>query len=242
MKDTKYTFLDLDSMMLMGVDSHGGLKFIDDVPNGLDCNLKCPFCGSPFNAKNHGGIKAHHFAHTSGADCKQGHESVLPYFAKSIIDETKKIMLPRGIVYLNGSPLHESQEAVIKECSIIKPDNDKVGIVEITTLRDKKIAIVIFIKEEDAWARREYALKNYENVIAINLSRYKKQPVEVMPILYKALNENTLNRYWIKRYDELMIISKIKELAIKRNELEEEGDFFYLYYQKLKRKLYCLAD
>ena len=235
--DKKYTFYDLNSMMLMGIDSYGELHFIDDVSNGLLCNLKCPFCGSLLNAKNNGAIKAHHFAHVSGADCHKGHEAVLPYFIKTILKETKTIVLPHGNIYLNGKPLNDKQKATIKECSIFKIEKDKVGIIELTTIKDRKIYIVVFIKPEEAWERRHYALSKFDSVLEIDLSIYKKSQEEVVPILRKILAGNSFCMSWIKRYDESIIASKIKELALKRDELYEGDEYDRIYCPKLKKKV-----
>ena len=37
-------------------------EFVDDVPNGKQCNCTCTKCGEPLQAKNKGIIKQHHFA------------------------------------------------------------------------------------------------------------------------------------------------------------------------------------
>ncbi|WP_321426433.1 hypothetical protein [uncultured Bacteroides sp.] len=72
------------------------LTFVDNVPNGKKCNCKCPFCEEEVIAYNGGKIQAHHFTHSKSSDCgESSHESIIHLLAKEILEETKKIKLPK---------------------------------------------------------------------------------------------------------------------------------------------------
>lgn len=59
--------------------------FIDDVPNGLECNCVCPGCKEKLIAKNDGKIREHHFAHSSNKECVAGYQTMIHLLAKAII-------------------------------------------------------------------------------------------------------------------------------------------------------------
>lgn len=71
------------------------LIHVDDVSNGLSCGCVCPQCGEDLVAKNNGKIKEHHFAHYSGSECEHGYETMLHLLAKEVIDNNKKVLLPK---------------------------------------------------------------------------------------------------------------------------------------------------
>ena len=87
------------------LNSVGKLVFVDDVENGAKCNCTCPSCGEKMVAKNNGEIKDHHFAHSSGSDCAGYKETLLHIWSKQIIEESKKIKLPKYIDKDNGNLL-----------------------------------------------------------------------------------------------------------------------------------------
>lgn len=46
--------------------------YVDEVATGLACGLLCPDCGERLQAKNAGGIRAHHFAHNNPSPTCEG--------------------------------------------------------------------------------------------------------------------------------------------------------------------------
>ena len=76
-------------------DTTEGLKFVDNVPNGLKCNCVCPHCGKELVARNNPKNKReHHFAHRGGADCKGARMTTLHKLAQEVIAAETKVMLP----------------------------------------------------------------------------------------------------------------------------------------------------
>ena len=76
-------------------DTTEGLKFVDNVPNGLKCNCICPHCRKELVARNNPKNKReHHFAHRGGADCKGARMTTLHKLAQEVIAAETKVMLP----------------------------------------------------------------------------------------------------------------------------------------------------
>lgn len=73
------------------------LVYIDECANGIVCNCVCPCCGEKMIARNGGKIREHHFAHASGVDCKGYRETILHILSKQIIQENKKLKIPKYI-------------------------------------------------------------------------------------------------------------------------------------------------
>jgi len=69
------------------------LVHVSSVERGLMCGCTCPGCGASLIARK-GQIKAHHFAHKN-AECEYGTETMLHIMAKSILEQEKKILLPK---------------------------------------------------------------------------------------------------------------------------------------------------
>ena len=80
-------------MIQYALNKNDELVYIDDVPNGNNCECHCTFCKEPLNARNGGSINIHHFAHLSGTDCKNAFERTVHLLAKQIIVEEQRIPL-----------------------------------------------------------------------------------------------------------------------------------------------------
>lgn len=82
--------------ILQALNADGKSVYIDDVPNGKNCNCNCAECGGKLVAKNKGRIKIHHFAHESGNDSIKCSQTALHLLAKEIIANEKRIPIPRN--------------------------------------------------------------------------------------------------------------------------------------------------
>ena len=78
-------------MLTYALNAENKLVNVNDVPNGLECNCKCPGCKEPLIAKNDGKKRIHHFAHASDAECVHGYQTMIHLLAKEIIRETRLI-------------------------------------------------------------------------------------------------------------------------------------------------------
>lgn len=112
---------------------------IYEVPNGIECNCKCPICNNDLIAKNKDkypnqnlklGEKIAHFAHSNGSDCPNAGETTLHLIAKEVLADLKKLLLP--CITFNGIKLKEQILMTFDDCLIenrvtinngyIKPD------------------------------------------------------------------------------------------------------------------------
>lgn len=100
-------------------NSNNNLVFIDDVPNGLDCNCYCPSCHEKMVAKNAGEVRISHFAHFSGVECAGYKESMLHIWSKEIITENKSLAIPSYITPDDGH-FYYSNTRIEKDFSIPK--------------------------------------------------------------------------------------------------------------------------
>lgn len=73
---------------------HERLVYVDEVPNGNECNCTCPKCKEALCAKNEGTHRTHHFAHISGKECIGATETALHRLAKEVLAEIKCLCLP----------------------------------------------------------------------------------------------------------------------------------------------------
>ena len=77
-----------------GLSDNGMMKYIRDVPKGLDCDCKCPACGCKLVARQ-GDKLAWHFAHHNSDECPYARETALHCLAKQILSEASEIWLPK---------------------------------------------------------------------------------------------------------------------------------------------------
>jgi hypothetical protein len=82
-----------EAMLTFAVDASGMLRHIDSVPNGKQCGCVCPACGESLIARQ-GAVRAHSFAHDSGAECRWAQETVLHRLAKQLIAQRGEFAVP----------------------------------------------------------------------------------------------------------------------------------------------------
>lgn len=121
---------------------NGGIVFINDVENGLECNCVCTKCGSILvakaNQKNKLYKKESHFAHYKLSECNG--ESLEHIRAKEIIKSHKYLWLPN----LKGSEKVLFDDVKVEEligdskyrADLICMKNNKEFIVEIVVTHD----------------------------------------------------------------------------------------------------------
>lgn len=158
---------------------NGRLTHISSVESGLRCECHCPHCEAPLVAKK-GEINAHHFAHLSDAICDGAPETALHLFAKSLLAEEKKLIVPHHKL---GSTLLTLDEVFVEPDLIhYRPDLQAHMDGE---LIDIEIKVTHGIEE----SKRDYVLKSGITMLEIDLSKVDRDlnPVELREaILFSA--------------------------------------------------------
>lgn len=76
------------------------------VEGGARCNCVCPACEDPLIARR-GDKLAHHFAHSSGAECASAGETGLHLRAKELVAQTRRVILPK-LVAMDSATVESS--------------------------------------------------------------------------------------------------------------------------------------
>ncbi|MEO9851907.1 MAG: hypothetical protein ABJE80_22905 [Reichenbachiella sp.] len=120
--------------LIRGIDkSSGKVKHIDEVPNGLKCNCKCPDenCLEDLIAVNGGERREHHFRHSVDTNCLGEQESALHLMAKQIIAESNELLIQvKEYFSYSKSIIEKPLEGVIVDVQIENQD-EVIWLVEI---------------------------------------------------------------------------------------------------------------
>lgn len=178
--------------LIYALNASGKLVHVNTVPNGLKCACRCPSCGTQLVAKNNGETISAHFAHITGVQCANAHESELHLLAKEIIGEEKSIMLPRyGNIYQGGLIRFDSVEIEQRnDISSLQPDicgvakNSRTG-------KDSRLWIEIRVTHPIGPEKRLIILQNNISCLEIDLSNFINQPI----------TKDTLKSFLIESYN-----------------------------------------
>ncbi|RNI32239.1 hypothetical protein EFA69_02620 [Rufibacter immobilis] len=224
----------MNRLLTYGVN-RGELKHISEVANGRACNCVCSNCSEELVAKNNiANIKAHHFAHLSGAECAGAYETALHLLAKAVLAKTKRLFIPdfhydfnpnnEVSLYTRGSEV--SFDSVVLEQRVKVGDSflipDAIG-----SLRSRTIYIEFanshFIDE----LKRKKLINKGIPCIEIDLSGQELDEEK----LEAFFNSSTSQKYWIfnprleKAYQLEMAEKAKQEEAVKREELRKLNFF-----------------
>lgn len=181
--------------------------------NGLKCNCICPICKEPLKANTLGKIKRKHFSHNKNSDCINYLETAIHKLAKQIIEDNKRIVIPR--LNYNYETLVEEQNINFEtvESEIYLSDHSfKPDIIGTTIHKNKKIDLIIEIavthKIDDIKFNK---IKNSNiSTIEIYLDPKALLNLSLNEIKDKVIN-STSNKKWIFNRVEANKIKSYKE-------------------------------
>lgn len=148
----------------------GQLVTVDSVERGLACGCVCPKCKGRLEARQ-GDEREHYFAHDDGLDCGVGYQTALEIFAKEVLDEDKRLLLPPLAIYPNENhPLSRKvYREVVGEDVWVVPDE-----VTLECKIERPIPDVVFrVKERllliEIWVTHRINAKNLEKIKELDI-------------------------------------------------------------------------
>jgi hypothetical protein len=190
-----------DRMVVFAQDEHEHLIHIDAARRGKACNCHCLACGEALIAR-HGDIKAHSFAHESGAECLYAIDAMLNRLAKELIAARGCFRTPRlTVTALRAGPI-----SAIKREEIIASRNVPVESVGIESrVHRQRPSVVMQIKGRELLlevthahhldaSKRAAIEKLGVPAVEMHLSEFKFENVEQFE---RMLVDDTRNKRWI---------------------------------------------
>ncbi|WP_394885022.1 competence protein CoiA family protein [Clostridium butyricum] len=198
-------------MLFLLAERNNKIIHIDEIApaeNGLKCNCLCPICKEPLKANTLGKIKRKHFSHNINSNCINHLETVIHKFAKQILEDNKRIVIPK-LTYNNEILVREQNidfeivelEKYLPEYSF-KPDI-------IATKKRSKLIIEIAVTHKIDNVKLQKIKSSNISTIEIYLDPKGMLDKNLNEITEIILND-TANKRWIfNKYSE-QIISKEK--------------------------------
>ena len=191
------------------------LIHISDAVSGLECGCQCPACGTSLIARK-GDVRRHHFAHQQGQDARSCLETVLHLYAKQVVAEQHKVLLPDTYLSVekkdDARTLHQKHiyetgvMAKFTQVSLeVARDSyraDAVGFLEGFGEIDIEIRVTHEVDQE----KREKVRAINKPMIEIDLSTLSRDasPEDILEaVLYTAPREWIFNPFYSQQLREL---------------------------------------
>lgn len=195
--------MNTNRLIKYAINAENRLMFVDDVPNGLECDCVCPGCKEKLIAKNDGKIREHHFAHVSNKECITGYQTMIHLLAKAII--FNKRILP-GFA-MNNQPIVASQigcEVQLEDLNII-PDILAIAPVQLnlgymglnvgTATKDIPFIIEIYVTHKVDDGKAKIIKDSGIPAVEIDLSKSEATTAnELIKDIYNPSNWTYINK------------------------------------------------
>lgn len=158
-------------MIVWGIRADGTRLFINAARRGAAEHLKCE-CGAELIARK-GDVRAHHFAHASGAarSCKDAHVNALSKFAADALKRFRKVRIPQIRGKARPTPFVEVRPEIF----------DGYGGVRIArgTGDDRRELCILFkVKRGKTPPLTEKFVKSGVSAMVVDLSKFRNLPDE----------------------------------------------------------------
>lgn len=225
------------------LNSENKLVYINDVPNGENCNCSCPKCHAKLVAKNNGKIRVHHFAHASNSECVGAYQTMIHLLAKEIIATYRIVPFAQNgtIKLIRVAEIH-----LEKRFEDVIPD--VIGILPITLNNTNQIigAIPIFVEiyvthkvdDEKAQKIKKLGIPTVE----INLSNSQALSKEELPKdmsnpkNWKIINDKLNSKYLPKiRYNTAELLAAYRALMAGSSSYGRQSNNYNRHYRYRRR-------
>ena len=158
-------------MIVWGIRPDGTRLFIDAARRGAAEHLKCE-CGAELIARK-GDVRAHHFAHASGAarSCKDAHVNALSKFAADALKRFRRVRIPQIRGKVQTTPFAEARPEVF----------DAYGGVRIARCAGddrRELCILFKVKRGKAPPLKEKFAESGVSAMVVDLSQFRNLPDE----------------------------------------------------------------
>ena len=166
-------------LLTYALNSDNRLMYINDVPNGLECNCICPGCKEKLIAKNDGKVREHHFAHASNKECITGYQTMIHLLAKDIIEAMKIFPMALNGKYLSACEIYK--EVNLNQFGFVP---DIFGFIPITDgpniIGKIPVIIEIFVTHKVDEEKKNKIIKAGIPAMEIDLSNVEFSTIDVL--------------------------------------------------------------
>jgi hypothetical protein len=181
----------------------GKLRFVADVPLGLECGCTCPECGEKLVARNRnfeGRQRVRHFQHASTSSCPGGVETAVHRMAKDVLGSAKWVLLPR---WASGDVVIAPEALLVVDAQVevrlldgaTRPDLLIHGIAAEVEFDPLCVEVRVHHAVDDT--KRELLAMHGMDVIEIDLSGIDDETLADPVAFRREVLENPDNRTWI---------------------------------------------
>ena len=229
-------------MLFLLAERNDRIIHIDEITpdeNGLKCKCICPICKEPLKANTLGKIKRKHFSHNINSDCINHLETAIHKLAKQIIEENRRIVIPK-LIY-NDKILVPEQNInfiIVESEKYLSNYNIKPDIIGTAVHNNKKMYLIIeiVITHKIDENKLKKIKKSNLSTIEIYLDPKEISKLSFNEIKHIILN-STSNKKWIYNKYAASKIEKynilMKQIIIQKINREKQRLKSQKYY-KLK--------
>ncbi len=187
-------------LLTYALNSDNRLMYINDVPNGLECNCICPGCKEKLIAKNDGKIREHHFAHASNKEYITGYQTMIHLLAKDIIENFKILPIASNGKYISACEVYK--EVNLNQFGFIP---DILGFTPITDgpsiIGKIPVIIEIFVTHRVDEEKKNKIIKAGIPAMEVDLSNVNFTTIDELAMeIYNSKNWKLINGKVSQRY------------------------------------------
>lgn len=181
----------------------GRLRFVGDVPLGLECGCTCPECGENLIARNRdfeGRKRVRHFQHARASLCPGGLETAVHRMAKEVLNTADAFVMPRwasGDVVIEPRVLSvvDSRLEVSLLDGATRPDVLLHGFS--TDIEFDQLCVEVRVHHAVDETKSELLATHGLDVVEIDLSGLDDETLADPDAFRREVLENADNRRWI---------------------------------------------